>query len=437
MKKFFTVSIMMLVFVMCVFPAGAFAAMNSNQFTTLCTNGTAQQIEAAIKNGANVNGKNQGGVTPLIITIYVRSFKPDVVEIVSLLLKNGADVNLASDGMTPLMAAALTLSPEIVSVLLRNGADVSIRNRNGMTAIDYVSIMSNQSKSNTPEYQRTVELLTASNANGNRHAMSDNDFYALCENGTAQQIETAIKNGANLNVRNNSGITALMRVAHGNSPEAVSVLLRNGADVNATSNNGTTALMLAALNNTNTEVISILLQNGADVNATSNDGYTALMMVADGKSSSPEVISVLLRNGADASIIDKDGKRAIDYASENANLRDTPAYQQLLAATSNAGETSQRHEGAALFEATVAEWTNADPANKLVACSLILEAHHQRQLLNLPITTYESIKPFAEALVQFVDLICNATDIDDEFKAKPVGEVMLVGVTGASWMKQQ
>ncbi|MCL1876337.1 MAG: hypothetical protein FWF87_08790 [Synergistaceae bacterium] len=46
------------------------AAITANEFIDLCQNGTLQQIEEAIKAGADVNAKEAGGFTPLMLATY-------------------------------------------------------------------------------------------------------------------------------------------------------------------------------------------------------------------------------------------------------------------------------------------------------------------------------------------------------------------------------
>jgi ankyrin repeat protein len=70
------------------------------------------------------------------------------------------------------------------------------------------------------------------------------------------------------------------------------------------------------------------LEQGAEVNARDNGGWTPLMIAAN-YSSTPEIVTLLLEKGADALAKDEDGKKAIDYAKENDQLKDTKAYWKL------------------------------------------------------------------------------------------------------------
>jgi len=123
------------------------------------------------------------------------------------------------------------------------------------------------------------------------------DFFQLVSNGTAQQVQAAIK---------------------------------NGADVNAQDKDGKTPLMAAVLN-PNAGVIDTLLKAGANINAQQNDGGTALMYAAI--SNPPEMIATLLNAGTDAKAKDREGKTALDHAKDNEKLKGTDAYRQLQEAS--------------------------------------------------------------------------------------------------------
>ena len=79
-----------------------------------------------IQAGANVNGANRlKAVTPLLIASTSGN-----AAMIDLLLKSGADANLANAlGTTPLMLAAASGKVDAVKTLLDHGADVNARNR--------------------------------------------------------------------------------------------------------------------------------------------------------------------------------------------------------------------------------------------------------------------------------------------------------------------
>jgi hypothetical protein len=73
-------------------------------------------------------------------------------------------------------------------------------------------------------------------------------------------------------------------------------LLKEGADVNAKNQNGATALFAAALNG-QTEAVKFLLSKGADINARDVHDYTVLIHVS--ASGNVEMVKLLVAQGAD------------------------------------------------------------------------------------------------------------------------------------------
>ena len=78
------------------------------------------------------------------------------------------------------------------------------------------------------EIQKQIEALRKSKAQ-KRPAMSDDDFVKLYWSGDAKKVEEAITNGANVNAKDNDGMTALMREAEKGHTETVELLRRYGA----------------------------------------------------------------------------------------------------------------------------------------------------------------------------------------------------------------
>ena len=155
------------------------------------------------------------------------------------------------------------------------------------------------------------------------------DFNKLVSTGTPQSIQDAINQGADVNAKDNQGMTPLLWAAGNNpNPDVITTLLKAGADPKARAGNSMTALILAAAGNKNPDVITTLLKTGADINAPGMNGMTALMWAAS-NNPNPDVITKLLKEGADPKARSKEGKTASDYALESGLLTGTDALRQL------------------------------------------------------------------------------------------------------------
>ena len=116
-----------------------------------------------------------------------------------------------------------------------------------------------------------------------------------------KELRELIEAGADLNVKDELGETALIRAAYWvkNSDlqrEIIRLLIEAGADVDAKNDGGWTTLMTA----NNAEAARLLIEAGADVNAKSNSGYTPLMRAAGGSvEDSSDLIQILIEAGAD------------------------------------------------------------------------------------------------------------------------------------------
>lgn len=99
--------------------------------------------------------------------------------------------------------------------------------------------------------------------------------------GRKEAAEFLIKNGADVNMPNKSGLTPLMACAITMPVNMMHLLLEKGADVNARDCEGNTPLVAAALDKQGDgcEKIQLLLQNGANVNAQNNKEETPLITI--------------------------------------------------------------------------------------------------------------------------------------------------------------
>ncbi len=102
-------------------------------------------------------------------------------------------------------------------------------------------------------------------------------FYAAIRANDLPRLNGMLTAGANVNAKDERGITPLMYAAWVGSVDAMKRLLDHGADPNLTNSSGSTALMLSA---TDIAKVRLLKDRGANVNAASTRGRTALFLAA-------------------------------------------------------------------------------------------------------------------------------------------------------------
>jgi ankyrin repeat protein len=97
--------------------------------------GDLAKLKDGLANGADANGHDTLGITPLSWAAMAGQ-----AEAVQLLIKQGADVNgLNRDGNVPLHGAAFLGQAEIVELLIQHKADVNLRSGKGETPLDTVA----------------------------------------------------------------------------------------------------------------------------------------------------------------------------------------------------------------------------------------------------------------------------------------------------------
>ncbi len=147
-------------------------------------------------------------------------------------------------------------------------------------------------------------------------------------------IKLLIEYGADLNVKGGVGleITFLMSVGCNNQDDGIKIvqfLLDHGADVHAKDSSGCTALFYAvkeAWAEEDFELVKLLIEYGADVNVRCGKNLQTPLMCAY----EIEIVQFLLDHGADVHAKDRFGKTALQRAKESKYVND--AIVQLLLA---------------------------------------------------------------------------------------------------------
>jgi len=206
---------------------------------------------------ANPMAANRYGVQPL--SLAATAGDPAIVE---ALLKAGADPNTANaDGETALMTASRSGSLAAVKILLAHGADVNAKEKwLQETALMWAA---------AENHAGVVEALIAGGANRDQKSwVTDTPILGFPESG-----------GPNMPFPR-GGWTAAMYAARQNATAALAVLADKGANLNLQDPQGATAMHLAIIN-LHYDAAALLLDKGADPNIADETGMTALYAVAN------------------------------------------------------------------------------------------------------------------------------------------------------------
>lgn len=273
-------------------------------------------------------------------TALILAVQHDNVQIAKALLDKGADVNayyidVIWTGNEKRMALEDSLiSPDfiLVKLLLDKGADVNWQDQHDNTYLMKVLAFG------TGEYSmirlhkfKATKVLVAAGANVNlRNKNGETALIGMATLPEPMRLAPAIaalllKNGANVNDKDNSGRTALMGSV-ADLPLS-RFLVANGADVNVRDKGGNTALMYAAERD-QPATVKLLLDKGGNINEQDSYGETALIKATRTSASPiidfrgaetypyPTTVDLLLKRGANVNLRGKSGRTALIVAAE-------------------------------------------------------------------------------------------------------------------------
>uniref|UniRef100_A0A8C4UXK4 Ankyrin repeat and SOCS box containing 10 n=1 Tax=Falco tinnunculus TaxID=100819 RepID=A0A8C4UXK4_FALTI len=198
-----------------------------------CAAASVDCVRLLLSFGADPEAVSEDGYKPLHLCK-----SPDSIECVQQLLQHGASVNSRTEEEddTVLHVAARYGLTDHVRLLLRHGAELEAENEEGQTPLNSACAQPHQPQ-DMDRYYQVCQLLVESGANINA---ADRDrqhpLHLACKNANSQIAELLLARGANVNVMNYSGNTALHNILQATAyklehqPElVVRALLNHGA----------------------------------------------------------------------------------------------------------------------------------------------------------------------------------------------------------------
>lgn len=256
-------------------------AVNSGQFTIILN---------CLKHGALVDQKNAAFETPLMLACKQSDFNA-----VKLLVKDfGADLNVMDQwGQTPLFMCIKSNEPLIAEYLLSYGADPDATSYQSLTPLQ---LASQQGDLNL--VQSLVKYGADLDVSENKHQESALIFAA--RKGHTAIVDFLIKSGANPDLTDHLGHSALYEAYEHDHWDCVETLVKGGGDSSVLNSNF--SVLSQAARYGRVDLVRELLDFGMDPNIPDPQGQRPLTLAVENNFYT--IAESLLMAGADPNIID-------------------------------------------------------------------------------------------------------------------------------------
>jgi len=246
-----------------------------------------------------------------------KAIKNDNIEMIKLLLKHGYDINTVNFWQqTVFFYAIKDNNEEIIELLLDAGANIYNKPRyGGITTVSYFLKLSNinflekyHKDINWAQYMWEMKNLSTQSfklllKNGvDINSRNWNNSTLLIEECRKvkvdkSNVEFLINNGADLNLQDNDGFTALHYIAMKNYPDILKLLLQSGANPFIDNNINGDYPIVYAISEYNIDNIKIIIEHNPDTLDLARTDGSGSLFVALQECSSYETIKYLIDKG--------------------------------------------------------------------------------------------------------------------------------------------
>ena len=261
-------------------------------------------LRALIAKGADVN-RASGGITPLLAA--TRDSWHGRAEAVMTLLANGANPLVAdAEGSTPLHGAVLSAEAGVAAMLLDASASINALTRSGVSPLAIAC-----RAANWPLAKFLLE-------HGAKPAPANGEPALVAAAGIADDdvagIKLLLKHRAAVNAVDARHRSALLTAAAEGHEQIARALCAAGANVTLADHHGSTALMEAARAGAGA-IVQLLAEAQPDARVRDHHGRDALTLACQSPRARGETVIALLALGAEPRTPGSDGRSPLDHAA--------------------------------------------------------------------------------------------------------------------------
>ncbi len=259
-----------------------------------CVSGKVEMVSWLIKNGANPDG------APRIHNGLWTALGDQNEALLRILLEGGANVNIErGKGDTPFRVVCTRGLPYFAKILIEAGANYNFKEKSlGKTSLRAAA-----------HFGRTEMVQLLLDLGLDPDVRDDWGWTPLHVAINPETAKALIDGGANIHAKAKDGNEAIHSLIGENMLDSVKYLLSLGVDVNALGKNNITPLHQAVIFN-HVDGAKMLLENEANIEATDKKGMTSLHFAR-----SEAMVKFLIKNGAVVNSLATDKTTPLHYAS--------------------------------------------------------------------------------------------------------------------------
>ena len=260
--------------------------------------------ERLIEKGADVNlADNKTKKTPLHHAMILCD-----LDLIELLLEKGANPNAKDCEMiTPLHLACRNGDNKIVKLLIKHGADLVAQDQK--IGSEYEPIFWAYEANNMGVVETLIKAGVKLDV---KNELGKTPLHLSCEQMDTKTIKLLLEKGADANAENCDGYSPFDDTVCNGDIEEIQQFLDFGADINRIGSDGITSFTVACGNERDSKLVEYLISKGADVNGGKDAISTPLIHACIGENI--ELVKLLLKNGADIKISDDEGQTPLHRA---------------------------------------------------------------------------------------------------------------------------